>query len=68
MMKRLFLMIAVLAASLQMSQAQSLMNESYEMHPKSPAVPVAVTFAGQRVDLSDPDRYERLDRELMKFK
>lgn len=66
-MKRLFLLIAVLAASLQMSQAQSLMNESYVMHPKSPAVPVAVTFAGQRVDLSDPDRYERMDRELMTF-
>lgn len=33
----------------------------------SPRVPSSITFAGQEVDLTKQDRYERMDRELMSF-
>lgn len=66
-MKRILSVIAVVAASLTLASAQNLMDESQPMHPKAPSVPASISFAGQRIDLTDPDRYERMDRELMTF-
>ena len=36
-------------------------------HPKVPRVPEYVVFAGDTVYLNTPDRYERMDRELIAF-
>lgn len=36
-------------------------------HPKPPRVPEYVVFAGDTVYLNTPDRYERMDRELIAF-
>ena len=38
-----------------------------EMHPKAPAVPASVQFAGQTFSLNRDDLVERMDRELMAF-
>lgn len=37
------------------------------VHPKAPAVPEYVDFAGDRVTFDRDDLYERMDRELMTF-
>lgn len=66
-MKRLLLVIAIMVASVSMASAQIFMGDQSQMHPKSPSVPSSVEFAGQDIDLTDPDRYERMDRELMTF-
>lgn len=36
-------------------------------HPKAPAVPDYVDFAGERITFGRDDLYERMDRELMAF-
>ena len=36
-------------------------------HPRPPRVPEYVVFAGDTVMLNTPDRYERMDRELIAF-
>lgn len=41
--------------------------QSGELHPKAPAVPSFVQFAGETVSLNRDDLYERMDRELMSF-
>ena len=41
--------------------------QSGELHPKAPAVPSSVQFAGETVSLNRDDLYERMDRELMSF-
>lgn len=38
-----------------------------EMHPKAPAVPESVVFAGQTFKFDRDDLIERMDRELMSF-
>ncbi len=38
-----------------------------EMHPKAPAVPSSLQFAGETVTFGRDDLYERMDRELMTF-
>ncbi len=38
-----------------------------ELHPKAPAVPQSVQFAGETVSFGRDDLYERMDRELMAF-
>ena len=37
------------------------------LHPKAPAVPEYVVFAGDTVRFDRPDFYERMDRELISF-
>ena len=37
------------------------------LHPKTPAVPEYVVFAGDTVRFDRPDFYERMDRELISF-
>lgn len=65
-MKRTASVLAILFAACVCASAQTVYEEP-EFHPKAPAVPAKVMFAGQRIDLTDPDRYERMDRELMTF-
>lgn len=58
--KKLFSLLVMLALSCPVfSQAVQ--------HPKAPAVPSEVVFAGQPVSLERDDRHERMDRELMAF-
>ncbi len=59
-------MLATLVAACVCASAQTVYEEA-EYHPKAPAVPSRAVFAGQKIDLGDPDRYERMDRELMTF-
>ena len=54
---------AVLAAA--SAFAQRYVNE--ELQFQSPSVPQYVVFAGDTVYLNTPDRYERMDRELIAF-
>lgn len=65
-MKKFAIVLATLFAACVCASAQNV-YEKPEFHPKSPAVPARAMFAGQKVDLTDPDRYERMDRELMTF-
>ena len=58
--------LAILFAACVCASAQTVYEEP-EFHLKAPAVPAKVMFAGQRIDLTDPDRYERMDRELITF-
>ena len=60
-MKRLFLILN-LALSCAVSYAQAI-----DVHPKAPAVPEYVDFAGDRITFDRDDLYERMDRELMTF-
>jgi len=41
--------------------------QEYPAHPKAPAVPEYVDFAGDRITFDRDDLYERMDRELMAF-
>ena len=45
----------------------SLTCAAQELHPKAPAVPDYVDFAGDRISFDREDLYERMDRELMAF-
>lgn len=63
-MKRIVLLLAVLVCL--SAQAQQYFPFS-RMHPESPRVPEYVVFAGDTVYLNTPDRYERMDRELIAF-
>ena len=65
-MKKIFIAVAILVLSSICSGAQTVFEEP-QYHPQAPAVPTKVIFAGQKIDLSDPDRYEHMDRELMTF-
>lgn len=65
-MKKITIFLAALLAACVCASAQNVYEEP-EFHPKAPAVPTKAVFAGQKVDLTDPDRYERMDRELMTF-
>lgn len=40
---------------------------SFNLLQATPEVPQSVTFCGQRIDLTQFDRYERMDRELLAF-
>ena len=60
-MKKLFLIAAFALFSLT-DYAQEI-----DIHPKSPAVPEYVDFAGERITFDRDDLYERMDRELMTF-
>ena len=60
-MKRLIL-ILTLALFCTVSYAQAI-----DVHPKAPAVPEYVDFAGDRITFDRDDLYERMDRELMTF-
>jgi len=60
---------AVLIAALlfgAIAQAQ-LYHPLSRVHPNSPRVPEYVVFAGDTVYLNTPDRFERMDRELIAF-
>jgi hypothetical protein len=63
-MKKIVLLLAVLVCL--SAQAQQYFPFS-RMHPESPRVPEYVVFAGDTVYLNTPDRYERMDRELIAF-
>ena len=60
-MKRLFLFLSLAFVCLT-GYAQAI-----ETHPKAPAVPEYVDFAGDRITFDRDDLYERMDRELMTF-
>ena len=60
-MKRIILFLTLTVASV-FSYAQEL-----DVHPKAPAVPEYVDFAGDRITFDTDDLYERMDRELMAF-
>ena len=63
-MKKIVLLLAVLVCL--SAQAQEYFPFS-RIHPKVPRVPEYVVFAGDTVYLNTPDRYERMDRELISF-
>lgn len=63
-MKKIVLLLAVLVCL--SAQAQEYFPFS-RIHPKVPRVPEYVVFAGDTVYLNTPDRYERMDRELIAF-
>lgn len=42
-------------------------SQEIYIHPKAPAVPEYVDFAGDRITFDRDDLYERMDRELMTF-
>lgn len=42
-------------------------SQMVPLHPKAPAVPEYVDFAGDRITFDRDDLYERMDRELMAF-
>lgn len=60
-MKKLVL-IAAFALFFVAGYAQGI-----DIHPKAPAVPEYVDFAGDRITFDRDDLYERMDRELMTF-
>ena len=48
-------------------ETKTVVNEIQVVHNVPPQVPESMEFAGQKVDLRDCDRRERMDRELMTF-
>ena len=56
----------LLIAALALFSLAGYAQEIY-IHPKSPAVPEYVDFAGERITFDRDDLYERMDRELMTF-
>lgn len=63
-MKRIaFLLAAFICLTAQAQQYYPFSR----MHPKPPRAPEYIVFAGDTVYLNTPDRYERLDKELIAF-
>ena len=63
-MKKIVLLFAVLVCLPAQAQQYFPFNRT---HPTNPRVPEYVVFAGDTVYLNTPDRYERMDRELIAF-
>ncbi len=63
-MKRILLLLPLLLCQLVSAQWQPV---SETLHKQPPAVPASVVFAGDTIDLSRQDLYERMDRELIAF-
>lgn len=64
----LFACVATAAIALTYTQSASASHRSKEEHAfsqvKSPEIPKSMVFAGQKVDLTPVNMYERFDREL----
>ena len=60
-MKKVILILSFAVLSLAVAA------QEYPAHPKAPAVPEYVDFAGDRITFDRDDLYERMDRELMAF-
>ena len=59
--------VALLALCLCMAASAQQYHAFSRIHPVSPRVPEYVVFGGDTVFLNTPDRYERMDRELISF-
>ena len=58
-MKHIFLLLTISSVFFLSSHHSSAQD--------TPQVPQTITFAGQTIDLTPQDRYERMDRELISF-
>lgn len=65
MKKTVILLLALCLCG--MAASAQIYHPLSRIHPNSPRVPEYVVFAGDTVYLNTPDRYERMDRELIAF-
>lgn len=64
-MKKIVVLLAV--CLLCLTASAQLYHPFSRVHPNSPRVPEYVVFGGDTVYLNTPDRFERMDRELIAF-